>query len=141
MKKLIIMVTVILSIICMFTIGTYTTFARQVEYAVCKNEDQQTTKKVYLGDYRVTFYCGGACCCGQWAGSPTASGAWPQANYTCACGSDIPFGTTLYVEGLGEYVCEDRGVGSGCIDIFVNSHSEIPSWGLAYIPTYEVITE
>ena len=28
MKKLIIMVTVILSIICMFTIGTYTTFAR-----------------------------------------------------------------------------------------------------------------
>lgn len=97
---------------------------------------QQT--RIYLGEYRVTFYCGGSCCCGEWAGSPTASGAWPQANHTCACGEDIPYGTVLYVEGLGYYTCEDRGVGEGCIDIYVNNHSQIPSYGLAYINTYRI---
>lgn len=92
----------------------------------------------YLGDYRITFYCGGPCCCGEWAGSPTASGTTPKAKHTCACGNDIPYGTVLYVQGLGYYVCEDRGVGSGCLDIYVDNHSDIPSWGLAYIATYQI---
>lgn len=92
----------------------------------------------YLGDYRVTFYCACSSCCGPYANGITASGNLVQANHTCACGSDIPFGTKLYVEGLGYYICEDRGVGSGCIDIYVNDHSEIPSWGMDYIATYLV---
>lgn len=106
------------------------------QYLVMENINKQ--QKTYLGEYRITFYCGGSCCCGEWAGSPTASGVMPQANHTCACGSDIPYGTTIYIEGLGYYVCEDRGVGSECVDIYVNNHSEIPSWGLAYIATYQV---
>lgn len=91
---------------------------------------------VYLGKYRVTFYCNCAKCCGKWAGGPTASGKYPRAQHTCACGSDIPFGTKLYVKGLGTFVCEDRGVGSGCIDIYVANHEDIPSWGMRYIETY-----
>lgn len=97
---------------------------------------QQT--KEYLGDYRVTFYCSCSSCCGEWAGGPTASGVMPSANHTAACGDQIPFGTVLYVQGLGYYVCEDRGVGNGCIDIYVSGHDEIPSWGLDYLPTYKV---
>lgn len=92
----------------------------------------------YLGDYRITFYCSCSACCGGWAGSPTASGVYPTSQHTCACGSDIPFGTTLYVDGLGAYVCEDRGVGSGCLDVYVDSHGDIPEWGMAYMPTYIV---
>ena len=100
---------------------------------------QQTQEKILLGSYRVTFYCSCSSCCGQWAGSPTASGSYPTANYTCACGDNIPFGTTLYVEGLGTYVCEDRGVSNECIDIYVNDHSEIPSWGMDYLNVYKII--
>ena len=92
----------------------------------------------HVGQYRITFYCPGSCCCGKWAGGGTASGVMPQANHTIACGEDIPFGTVIHIEGLGTYVCEDRGVPSGCIDIFVNSHAEIPSWGEAYLNTYIV---
>lgn len=102
-------------------------------------EQPNNSGMTYLGAYRVTFYCPCAQCCGQWAGyNSTASGVPPTANHTAACGSDIPFGTTLYVDGLGYYVCEDRGVGSGCIDIFVNDHSEIPEWGMGYLDTYLV---
>ena len=99
---------------------------------------QQKEQKIYLGDYRVTFYCSCSSCCGQWTGGPTASGVMPTANHTAACGEQIPFGTVLYVQGLGYYTCEDRGVGNECIDIYVNDHSEIPSWGLDYIATYRV---
>ena len=68
----------------------------------------------------------------------TASGVYPTANYTCACGDQISFGTEIYIEGLGIYICEDRGVSNGCVDIYVNDHSEIPSWGLAYFDTYKL---
>ena len=93
----------------------------------------------HLGAFRITFYCLCAQCCGQWYGHGiTASGAAPAPWYTCACGDSIPFGTVLYVQGLGIFVCQDRGVPEGCIDIFVSNHAEIPSWGMAYLNTYIV---
>lgn len=70
------------------------------------------------------------------SGSANGFGSIPWV--TCAAGYDIPFGTHLYVEGLGEFEVRDRGVPSGCIDIFVNYNYEIPGWGLAYLPTYLV---
>lgn len=133
-----------------YLIGALVLFLSTKAYAQIPQNDyytevsstiEQEQKKVLLGSYRVTFYCGCSSCCGQWAGSPTASGAYPTVNYTCACGDNIPFGTTLYVEGLGTYVCEDRGVGNGCIDIYVNDHSEIPSWGMDYLNVYEIIKQ
>ena len=91
----------------------------------------------YLGAYRVTFYCNCSQCCGIWAGSSVgASGMSLIPWYTCACGSEIPFGSRLYIEGLGEFMCVDRGVGWGCVDIYINDHSEIPSWGAGYFDTY-----
>lgn len=99
---------------------------------------QKEPQKTYLGDYYVTFYCSCSSCCGEWAGSPTASGVMPTANHTIACGQEFSFGTKLYIEGLGEYICEDRGVSNGCIDIYVNDHSEIPQWGASYIATYKI---
>lgn len=43
-----------------------------------------------LGTYRITHYCGCANCNGSWAGSPTASGAYPVAGRTVAM-ADLPF--------------------------------------------------
>lgn len=93
----------------------------------------------YLGAYAVTFYCKCEQCCGVWSQYPgCASGVIPTPWYTCACGPSIPFGTTLYIDGLGYFVCEDRGVPDGMIDIFVNNHGEMPAWGLDYFDIYIV---
>ena len=64
--------------------------------------------KTYYGACTITHYCSCSACCGQWAGSPTASGVMPQAGVTVA--SDLPFGTQIEINGQ-RYVVQDRGVG------------------------------
>lgn len=82
----------------------------------------------YVGVWTVTGFCGCIECCGQWAGSPTASGAWPTAGWTCA--SDLPFGTLLYIDGIGYRCVEDRGVGGAWVDIYYDSHQEALNNGM-----------
>ena len=84
----------------------------------------------YYSNCRLTFYCGGSCCCGQWAGGGTASGTTPTPGRTVANGS-LPFGTRVMIEGH-EYTVEDRGVGGDQFDIFVSSHDEALARGLYY---------
>ena len=72
--------------------------------------DQVNTDEYqYLGSYNITGYtpkCNH--CCGNENGI-TASGVEAIAGYTVAAPNHIPFGTTLYIEGYGYYVVEDRG--------------------------------
>lgn len=111
----------------------YETYEEETESEI------ETPQLTPLGSYRITFYDDCPQCVGRWAYMGiTASGAPCIANHTIACGPDIPFGTVIYIEGLGTYVCEDRGVGYGCIDIYVNNHGEIPSWGVGYFNCYIV---
>lgn len=65
-----------------------------------------------------------------WAGSPTASGAYPVSGRTVAM-ADLPFGTKVEINGQ-IYTVEDRGVPSGCVDIYVGSHSEALNSGMYY---------
>lgn len=70
----------------------------------------------------------------------TASGMEPVAWHTCAAPSWIPFGTVLYVDGIGELVVADRGGGSvegGRIDVFVGT-DPCESIGLAVRDVYIV---
>lgn len=91
----------------------------------------------YVGDWTVTFYCQCEQCCGKWAWSnSTASGATPCAGWTVAAGPSYPFGTILYIEGFGTYEVQDRGVGDGWVDIYVNDHSEIPGYGMTTASVY-----
>lgn len=76
----------------------------------------------YLGRYKITGYDACASCCGKTDGI-TASGTRASANRTVAM-KGVAFGTRIYIDGLGEYVVEDRGVGSGVVDVFCNNHSE-----------------
>lgn len=82
-----------------------------------------TSKYLYLGTYSITGYtpkC--AHCCGNTKGI-TASGVEAIVGYTVAADSSIPFGTTLYIEGYGYYVVEDRGnFGKNVIDIAAPTH-------------------
>lgn len=85
--------------------------------------------------FKITAYCGGSCCCGKWAGGPTASGVMPKQGRTIAVyPSQIPYGTEVTIEGLGTYVAEDCGgaIGYNCIDIYMDSHSAAQEFGVKY---------
>lgn len=92
-------------------------------------ESVNTEPSMHLwGVCTVTWYCPNSCCCGEWAGSPTASGVMPTPNHTVACG-DLPFGTRLMIDGQ-EYVVEDTGVNGMWVDIFCSSHDEALQRGM-----------
>ena len=69
----------------------------------------------YVGDYRVTafaYYEGGG------ENFATASGATPIPYYTVATNDEFPFGTILYIDGIGEVEVQDRGnFPDGVIDL------------------------
>lgn len=92
-------------------------------------------KEIPLGSYRITFYCGCSKCNGKWAGQPTASGKYAQEGVTVASGPEFPFGTKLLIQGH-IYTVQDRGVPNGCIDIYLDSHSECNRRGLYYTDIY-----
>lgn len=89
-----------------------------------------------LGTYKLTAYCSCSKCCGKSDGI-TASGVKAQAGRTVAA-KNLSFGTELMINGE-IYTVEDRGVGSGVVDIFFDSHSEALDFGVKYAKVYEVV--
>lgn len=82
--------------------------------------------------YFVTAYCSCVKCCGRWsAGRRTASGEVPKAGVTIAAPRRIPFGTRLWIEGLGWRVVQDRLAKryDNRIDVFVNNHHAALAFG------------
>lgn len=96
------------------------------------SENKVEQKYTYLGNYKITHYCPNSCC-GTGNGI-TASGATATPYRTVAM-KGIEFGTKLNING-NTYVVEDRGVGSGVIDICVNSHQEALNKGVYYADVY-----
>lgn len=90
-----------------------------------------------LGTYKLTAYCACAKCCGKSDGI-TASGTKAQAGRTVAASKQFPFGIELYING-NTYIVEDRGVGSGVIDIFFDTHEEAENFGVKYAKVFEVV--
>lgn len=104
-------------------------------------ELKSTTIK-YVGDFKIYFYCGCEQCCGKTTGM-TASGTTAQDGVTVAADTSIlPFGTKLYINGLGERVVQDRGgaIQGNKIDVYVDSHDKIPSIG-TFTTDVWVVTE
>lgn len=86
-----------------------------------------------MGVFTVTYYCACELCCGWWSGGPTASGAYPVADWTVAADPEVlPLGTHIYINGH-EYCVEDTGSGveGKHIDIYVNDHSVAVNNGVA----------
>ena len=79
----------------------------------------------FLGNWKVTGYDICVSCCGNTKGI-TASGTQATVGRTCAAGKDLPFGTVLYIDGIGYRTVEDRGggVNGGHIDVLCNNHPE-----------------
>lgn len=81
--------------------------------------------KTYLGTYYITGYDICYSCCGKVDGI-TASGVKARVGRTIAAPSNLPFGTKLYIEGIGERIVEDRGgsITGQRLDLLCNNHSE-----------------
>lgn len=96
-------------------------------------EEPAEPEPVLLGGFRITAYCSCEKCCGEWAKNRPngivygAAGVELKAGVSCA--SPLPLGTVVEVEGLGEYIVQDRPAqwvidkyGENQIDIYFDNH-------------------
>lgn len=89
---------------------------------IWQEEHDWNEKWESIGEWKITGYDACAECCG-WTTGITASGTQATVGRTIAV-RGYPFGTHIYIDGLGEYIVEDRCGGEGIIDVFCNNHSE-----------------
>lgn len=83
------------------------------------------------GKYITTAYCHCAKCCGKSNGI-TASGVKAVEGVTIAADTKVlPFGTKVYIEGIGERIVQDRGgaIKGNRIDIYFNTHEKALQYG------------
>ena len=98
-------------------------------------QDEEPIKKRYLGNFFITAY--------EDTGLLCANGAYPTVGYTVAHNS-LPFGTVLYIEGVGYRTVEDRGpsyLGDEWLDLYLGDSSECYAWGEQHRDVYIVEKE
>ena len=111
------------------------------EVTIVPNEVQkvaETSKGKYLGSFEITAYCPCVQCCGNRAGI-TSTGTAATAGRTISVNpNQIPYGSTVYIEGYGTFVAEDcgGGIGSNEIDMFFNTHQEALNFGRQHCDVY-----
>lgn len=113
--------------------GTETAVQVYVEDAIEADRGENGAETMeYLGMFEATAY--------EWTGNPCANGEYPTEGYTVACNS-LPLGTTVYIEGIGYRVVEDRGAdwhGDNWIDLYMGDEAACIEWGVREIEVYVV---
>jgi 3D (Asp-Asp-Asp) domain-containing protein len=86
-----------------------------------------------MGEYRITGYCPCAICCGKSDGI-TADGTNAPGfkGRLAAAPKDMPFGTKLWIEGVGVVEVHDRGkaIKGARLELFFQKHGEALQWGV-----------
>jgi 3D (Asp-Asp-Asp) domain-containing protein len=97
----------------------------------------------YLGTYKITYYCDERYTDHICGGSGvTASGIPTEVGTTIAVDpSVIPYGTEVYIEGIGYRTAQDRGgaVNGNHIDVLVKTHNEAMSLGTTYRDVWIIV--
>ena len=88
-----------------------------------------TDGMTYMGTWEISAY--------EWSDQPCANGNWPTVMHTCAF-NEVPFGTTVYVDGLGYFVNEDICGTPGRLDIFLGDVGDCEQFGIQYHDVYIV---
>jgi 3D (Asp-Asp-Asp) domain-containing protein len=72
-------------------------------------------------------------------GNKTASGTWPEEGRTVAGPRDVPFGTQVYIDGVGWRTVEDRTAKrfDGRYDVFLNDEGDCWDFGKQEILVHE----
>ena len=114
------------------------------QYQALQNEVDTLTAQVsadgtmeYLGEFDLTAYCFCSICCGRWANNRpvvdgqtivfTSSGVPATEGVTMAVDPTvIPYGTKVYIEGVGVRVAQDSGseVKGNRIDVYFSHHDQ-----------------
>lgn len=97
-----------------------------------EGEIEEDNGLIYLGEYEITAY--------EWTGNPCANGNYPTEGYTAACNS-LPFGTVLYIEGVGYRTIEDRGAewhSDFWVDVYMGDEWTCNQFGRQYLNVYIV---
>ena len=97
----------------------------------------ENNKGKYIGTFRISHYCPCSTCNGGYSG--TASGAPLTPWVSIAVDpSVIPLGSTVYIDGYGEFKAHDTGgaIKGNRIDVCVGSHSEAYRLGVVYRDVY-----
>lgn len=96
-----------------------------------------------------TAYCSCEKCCGEWAKNRpdgivyTARGAVAEEGVTIAADWDIlPPGTSVFIDGMGERVVQDRGaaVKGNAVDVYFQDHDKALLFGRQTVRLY-IVTE
>ena len=110
------------------------------ESAVCND--------VFLGEFTLTAYCPGRCCCGKRANGYTATGTLATEGRTIAVDPKvIPYGTRvllIWPDGTQHsYIAEDcgSGVNGNHIDVFFNDHQAARVFGVQSAMVYMEVEE
>ena len=86
-----------------------------------------------LGTYRITGYSACVRCCGKSDGI-TADGTYAPAakERIVAAPREIPFGTRMWIDGVGEFVVHDRGgaIRGKRLERFFHTYKEALQWGV-----------
>lgn len=110
------------------TTKTKTENIATVEEPARRTETEETVSKGTV--YTITAYCPCVRCCGKSDGI-TASGVKAVEGVTVAMNKSIPFGTKIYIDGVGERVVQDRGgaIKGNKIDLYFDSHEKALEFG------------
>ena len=94
--------------------------------------DDTREDRTYLGTWTITAYAE--------TGYPCANGNYPSTGYTIACNS-LPFGSVVYIDGVGYRTVEDRGpgnMGDAWCDLYLGDTVSCVNWGVQYRDVYLV---
>ncbi|BAU28621.1 3D domain-containing protein [Aneurinibacillus soli] len=112
----------------------------RVVTANCKSPKQYVQK--FRGN--ISAYTNGLSETGKTSRHPdygiTASGHRTKAGVTVAAGRHIPYGTVLYIEGIGYRTVHDRGgaIKGNKIDVFMSNMKQVNAFGRRHLDVYIV---
>jgi 3D (Asp-Asp-Asp) domain-containing protein len=109
----------------------------KIEVLVEETSEEPIVVPEFLGEFLITYYCSCEKCCNEYAlNRPVVNGREIVFTATSAVAQDgitvavdptkIPYGTVLYIKGVGYRIAQDCGgvIKGSRIDVYVDSHEK-----------------